>query len=621
MVSQLTQDTRTATLEIPALGKNTLVLTKFHATEGLSDLFEFEIEAVSTQADIDFDKALGTNCYVKVQSYKLERIFNGVLVEVQAQGMQADLYHYRLILRPWLWLLSKTSDCRIFENKTALDIIQQVFKDRGFNDVQPATTKSYPQLEYCVQYRETDLAFVCRLMEQHGIYYFFEHSADKHLLRLGDAKSSHKPVPGLSSIPFMTGKQQQRRDQEHLFTWSPERRLRTGKIELMDYNYLEPKSDLKSDAEANTKYNKSKLEIYDYPGKYTVKKDGETYAKVRLLAEQALDQRRYATGDSVSLFAGGLVTLEKHPQGSENKEYLILRETHAFTFQAYVSGLTTGEDSYTGNYEFLPSDIEFKAPLITPRPIIYGPQTALVIADKDKDEEIDVDEYGRILVRFYWDRKKKQSCRVRVAQVWAGKNWGGQMIPRIGQEAVIEFLEGDPDRPLVVGTVYNADYKHPYDLPANKTQSGLKSDSSKGHNGYNEFMFEDKKNSEKIRMHGEKDHEVVIQNMETVEIGKNFSGKAPNSRTTTLKNGSDELGIQNGNQKIDIQGKQETTVLETISIEAMQKITLTVGASSITMDPVSITINSPQITVQSTIGTQIQGGAMLQLQAAIITIN
>ncbi len=619
MASELSQDKRIATLETP-LGKDTLVAVGFAGAEGVSELFEFHVEALSEQANIDFDKAIGNNCSLTFKSYAdPDRIFNGVLVEAQALGAQAGLNQYRLTLRPWLWLLSRTSDCRIFENQKAVDIIKKVFSDRGFSDYRVATTGSFPDLEYCVQYRETDLAFVCRLMEQHGIYYFFEHQKDKHTLVLADAKSSHKPVPGHAKMPFIGGERQARRDEEHLFKWTPERRFRSGKFELNDYDYLQPNADLKSDAQGSASYTKSKMEIYDYPGKFKKKNDGETYAKVRLQAEQAMDRRRYAEGDAISLFPGGLTTLDKYPEGGENKEYLVLRALHSYQAQSYRSGASDGSAPYRGQYEFIPSDANFRAPLTTPRPIVYGPQTAKVVG-KD-GEEIDVDEHGRILVRFYWDRKNKQSCRVRVAQVWAGKGWGGQAIPRIGQEVVVEFLEGDPDRPLVTGAVFNGDNKYPYEMPANKTQSGLKSDSSKGHGGYNEFMFEDKKGSEKISMHGERDHEVVIRRAETWEVGEIFSGRDDPSRKTTLKNGSDELAIQNGNQTIDIKGKQDVTVLQTISVEAMQKITFTVGASTITMEPQQITINSPMISLQSSLKTDISGGIMLNLTAAMIKIN
>lgn len=603
MASALTQDKRIASLETP-LGKDTLAAVRFDGAEGLSELFEFRIDAVSEQSNVDFDKALGNNCSMSFKSYDdPDRIFNGVLVEAQALGSQADLYLYRLVLRPWLWLLSRTSDCRIFENQTATDIIKKVFSDRGFSDYRVATTGSFPELEYCVQYRETDLAFVSRLMEQHGIYYFFEYEKSKHTLVLADAKSSHKPVPGHATTPFIPDDRQSRRDREHLYKWTPERRFRTGKFELNDYDYLQPSADLKSDAQGSASYTKSKMEIYDYPGKFKKKNDGETYAKVRLQAEQALDKRRYAEGDAISLFPGALTTLEKYPEGSENKEYLILRAAHAYSSQAYVSGAGDSE-SYTGHYEFLQSDVPYRAPLATPSPIIYGVQTAKVVG-KD-GEEIDVDEHGRILVRFYWDRKNKQSCRVRVAQVWAGKGWGGQVIPRIGQEVIVEFLEGNPDRPMVTGAVYNGDNKYPYEMPANKTQSGLKSDSSKGHGGYNEFMFEDKKSSEEIRMHAEKDHNVVIRHAETVEIGENFQGMDP-SRTTTLKNGSDELTIQLGSQTVEIFQDQTVTLdigNQTINIDmgsqtttALQSITLNVcyGLSSISITPASISLMSPTI--------------------------
>lgn len=603
MASDLTQDTRIGALDTP-LGKDTLVAIRFDGAEGLSELFEFRIEALSQQANVDFDRALGQNCAMTFKSFAdPDRLFNGVLVEAQGLGSQAGLYLYRLTLRPWLWLLSRTSDCRIFENQTAIDIIKKVFSDRGFSDYRVATTGSFPKLEYCVQYRETDLAFVSRLMEQHGIYYFFEYAKDKHTLVLADAKSSHKPVPGHASMPFIADERQLRRDQEHIFKWAPERRFRSGKFELNDYDYLKPNADLKSDAQGSASYTKSKMEIYDYPGKFKEKNDGETYAKVRLQAEQAFDRRRYAEGDAISLFPGGLVTLEKHPESAENREYLVLRAEHSFASQSYRSG-GEADPPYAGRFELLQSDVNYRAPLATPRPIIHGLQTAKVVG-KD-GEEIDVDEHGRILVRFWWDRKNKQSCRARVAQVWAGKGWGGHVIPRIGMEVIVEFLEGDPDRPLVTGAVYNGEYKYPYDMPANKTQSGLKSDSSKGHGGYNEFMFEDKKDSEEIRMHAEKDHNVVIRHAETVEIGENFSGMDP-SRTTTLKNGSDKLAINMGSQTVEIFQDQTTTLdtgNQTINIElgaqsttAMMGITLNVmfGLSSVAITPASVTITSPTI--------------------------
>jgi type VI secretion system secreted protein VgrG len=288
-----------------------------------------------------------------------------------------------------------------------------------------------------------------------------------------------------------------------------------------------------------------------------------------------------------------LTALEKHSSEAENIEYLVLRTSHSFVLQSYRSG-SSGEGDYFGAYELLDAAIPYRAPLTTPKSVIHGPQTARVVGEDGKDgEEIDVDEFGRILVLFHWDRKEMKSCRVRVAQVWAGKKWGGQFIPRIGMEAVVEFLEGDPDRPLVVGTVYNGANKHPYDLPDNKTQSGIKTESSLGHDGYNEFMFDDKKDSELVRMQAQKDHKVTILNTETTEIGEKFKGGTAASRTTTLKNGSDELTVQAGNQTIKISGKLDVTV--------DQMITFTCGGSVIQITPSSISISSGNIAITAPI--------------------
>src|SRR3954453_5230540 len=554
----LTQDTRICELTTP-LGKDVLVFVSLEATEGLSQLFEFRIDCLSEEADIDFDKAIGQQCTLKIKMYGKEREFTGILVEAQWLGSKDTYYSYRILLRPWLWLLSRTSDCRIFQDKKASDIIRDVFKERGFDDVEfKLREDSYnPKLEYCVQYRETDLNFVCRLMEQNGIYYFFKHEGGKHTLVLADSKSSHSPINGLASIPYIPLTGADRRGEQHIYEWVSERRFRTGKIELNDYNYLKPNAQMVSDAKGSEHYTRSEMEFYDYPGKFKEKAEGERYAKIQLQAEQAMDRRRRGAGDAVNLFPGGLTKLEKHSKDSQNVEYLVVRATHSFSIESYRTGgpSDAGQHVYFGSYEFLPSDRPFRAPMTTPKPRINGIQTAKVVTkDDNSSEEIDVESLGEIYVRFFWDRKKKGSCRLRVAQVWSGKRWGGQIIPRVGQEVVVEFLEGDPDRPLVIGTVYNDEYKLPYEIPSNKTIAGIKSDSSKGGGGYNEWNFEDKKGSEKIGLHAEKDYERVIRHAETRTIGETFGSGT--SRTTTLKNGDDRLDIENGSQHVTISKDQ-----------------------------------------------------------------
>ena len=445
MARSLEQDTRVGSFSTP-MGKDKLVLAGFQAEEGLSELFEIRVEALSETADIDFDTTLGTGCVVSVHTHnRKQRHFHGIMVEAQSAGMAQDLHAYRIVLRPWLWLLSRVADCRIFHEKTALEIIKKVFDAHDFasGKYQLRTSKDYPKLEYCVQYRETDLAFVCRLMEQHGIYYYFEHAEGDHTMILADAKSSHKPVPGLATVNFIPDETGDQVREENIKHWSAGRHFRAGKVQLRDYNYMTPDANMTSDSDKSGKYSHGSLQLYDYPGKYKDKSEGEAYAKVRNEAEQAHDRRRFGDGDAVSLFPGGLTTLARHDTASENREYLLVRAFHELELQGYRSGNGGGGRTYTGRYEFLPSDRPFRAPALTPRPMVHGPQTALVVTEqKGGSEEIEVDKEGRIMVQFYWDRDDAKSCWVRVGQVWAGPSWGGQLIPRVGMEVIVVFLEG-----------------------------------------------------------------------------------------------------------------------------------------------------------------------------------
>ena len=576
MAPVLKQQGRTAELKTP-LGKDKLAISRFDGYEGLSELFTFDIEAFSDTADVDFDGALGAKCTVTVTSSEKTRHFNGVLVEAQWTGFQDNLHSYSLVLRPWLWLLSRVSDCRIFANKTAPDILSDIFAKHGFATVDKKLTENYDPLEYYVQYRETDLDFVSRVMEEFGIYYFFRHEDGDHTLVLADAKSSHAPLPGGGKIPFRQVEASRRRE-AHISHWTPGRRFNTGRMVLNDYDYMKPSASLLSESEAASGYQNSKLETFDYPGRYVEKSDGENYAKIRLEAEQASDNRSQGVGTVVSLFPGALMSLADHPTGSQNKEYLVVRASHAVSTELFRSGSSGGgEDTYTGRYEFLPSDKPFRAPLLTPRPVVRGPQTAKVVGDG----EIDVDKHGRIIVQFHWDRNKDESRRVRIGQVWSGKNWGGIFIPRVGMEVVVEFLEGDPDQPLVVGTVYNDDYMPPYDLPFDKNIAGWKSRSTEGgwEEDYNELVFDDSTGNELIRTHAQRDMETKVEN----------------DRRTTVEN-NDEQTVKK-NRTITVEGTHTETIYLPMSIESYTSIELKVGGSTITMTPASISISSPVITV------------------------
>jgi type VI secretion system secreted protein VgrG len=617
MPGQLSQADRVAEFSTP-LGKDKLVLTNFSGAEGLSELFEYHVEAISEDGNIDFDGAIGQNCQVKLKAYDGKiRIYNGVMTQARWVGTKENFYHYTMVLRPWFWLLGHKADCRIFLDKSVKDIIKEVFDKAGFNDYDFRTTGDYDKIDYCVQYRESDLAFCCRLMELYGIYYFFEPSDGKHTLVMADSRSSHKPIPDLAKVPFIPLAGRDLRGEQHLYDWTSDRCFRTGKVQFNDYDYLQPKKDLKAPKEASEKYTHSKLEVYDYPGKYDDKGKGEKQAQFRLEAEQAHDHRRLSNGDASSLYPGGLVTVEQHETSSENKEYLLLHASHSFSSEHYRSGGRSSDQDqvYYGSYQLLSSDQPFRALPTTPKPRIYGIQTAKVVGKKGEDgEEISTDEHGRIWVQFYWDREPQKTCPIRVAQVWAYKKWGGIFIPRLGMEVVVDFLEGDPDRPLVVGAVYNGDNKVPYDLPSNKTKGGMKSDSSKGSGGYNEFVFEDKKSSEDIIMHAEKDHTVTIKDTETFTIGEAFtSQKGPASRNWTLKQGDDQLEISAGNQKVHIAQQQKIDVDNDITITSLTSITLKVGGNQVVIDQQGVHIKGMTI--------DLNGGSQINEIAPMIKIN
>jgi type VI secretion system secreted protein VgrG len=426
------------------------------------------------------------------------------------------------------------------------------------------------------------------------------------------------------------------------------------------------------------RYEHGDMELYDYPGKYKDQDAGLRYASIILEAEQALDQRRFASGHAISLFPGGLTTLAKpkqtpgmtreqlarlanrFPPDSEFKKYFVVRALHSYGTQDYRSG-GTGTFDARGNYELQDSAIPFRAPLITPKPRIYGIQTAVVVDKQAKGftdkspEEIEVEELTEIYVHFYWDRnqsdedKEHRSIKLRCGQAWASKQWGEQFIPRIGMEVIVQFLEGDPDRPIVTGCVYNGNNKPPYTLPDEKTKSGWKSDSSKNHQGYNEFMFEDKKGSELIRMHAQKDHLVQINDSQTGYVGATkldspYQGgdqtwTVGRNRTWTIEKGDDYLEVQQGNRSVDIDmGNYALDVkmgnisvkadLGKIEVEAMQSITLKVGVNTITLDQMGVTFDVMNFKSSAKIMTQIEalmttvtGNAMLQLSGGIIMIG
>ena len=603
MASSLRQDKHLARLDTPG-ERDRLVLTSFECIEGASELFEYRINALSRESNIDFDSMLGRNCTVTFNTQGGgKRFFDGMLAEAQWLGptsgssKELEEHAYSLVLRPWLWLLSFRHNCLIFHEKTAPKIIEEIFGKHDFADFKNNLSRDYPELEYCVQYRESDMAFVCRLMEQNGISYYFEHSKGAHKLILADEASTFKTIDG-GSRRFSPGSPDRAAKKETFHSLIPKRRFTSGKVTLKDYDFKKPSADLTADKTGDAKFENGKLEVYDYPGKYVERADGVGYATSRLNMERGFDGHFDATGDCVSCFPGALVSLTGHPDGKLNQEYLALRCVHTFSGQYYgLSDAAVGE-GYQGRFELIKSDMPYAPPMVTERPVIGGAQTAEVVGDG----EIHVDKYGRIRVRFHWDTQEDQSMWCRVAQVWSGKQWGGIFIPRVGMEVVVQFLEGDPDQPLVIGAVYNNENMPPFKLPDNKTIAGIKSNSSPGGGGYNELIFEDKAGKELVRMNAQKDLKSTVGHNETRSIA--------NNRSTSV-GGNDTLSVG-----------------DTLSITAGTKVEITVGTSKITMVPEKITIESLMIEINAltslkttALTSEHMAAALMDIKGVLVKIN
>lgn len=606
MANPLSQSERTGKLTTP-FGENELVLAHMSAVEGLSELFEFRIEAASLKPNLDFNSALGLGATVKlIANDKSERYFHGIMTEARWAGESEDIYSYELVLRPWFWLLTRTSDCRIFHAKNALEIIKKVCNDRGFTDIREATSDAPPQLEYCVQYRETDYNFCCRLMEEFGIYYFFEHENGKHTMVLANAKSSHKPVSGLDSIFYNPALMGAPTDKQHVQTWSRGRSAQSGKFTLNDYDYNKPPKNLLADSEKPGGYSHDSMEMYDYPGGHDQQGDGAKLAKFKVEAAQSLDNRRAAKGQAPSLFPGALITLKECPVEAENQEYLITRCTHTIDPHNYRSGGDEDGPVYVGLYETSPSDTQFRAPLVTRKPEIAGVQSGLVVNDSGGSSgEIDVDKLGRVRVLFYWDRKKNPSRRVRVAQSWAGKTRGALFLPRIGDEVMIAYEDGDPDRPLVVGSVYNGDNTVPMTLSAKQMKSGILTKSTPGGAGYHMLMFDDTAGSEVVKLRSQKDLKVKALNDETRVIGNDQKETIGGNITKSTQGNEDEKTAGNVSRAVD--GGETVKITSDYSLTSMSSIKLTVGLSSITISPQGVTIQAPTVTVNGDAIVSING--------------
>lgn len=610
------------------LGDDVLLLLNMSGTENIGRLFNYQLDLLSTDNQIKFEDLVGQNVTIslKLPENAGERFFNGIVSQFSQVGTHGRFIHYQATIRPWFWFLTRTADCRIFQEQTVPDIIKQVFRDLGYTDFEDKLSGSYRNWVYCVQYRETDFNFVSRLMEQEGIYYYFKHQDGKNILVLSDSVSSHQPYAGYEEIPFYPPQDNEHRERDHISNWIISKEVQPGVVAVTDYDFEKPKSSLASSSSIINEHDVADYEIFDYPGEYVEHADGDNYAKMRIQELQAQHEIAKGSGNARGIGVGNLFKLTNFDRADQNREYLITSAAYEFRSEGYESaGSNAIETTYWTSFSTIDSQVHYRSPRSTPKPLVQGPQTAVVVGPSG--EEIYTDKYSRVKVQFHWDRYGKMdensSCWVRVSQVWAGKKWGAIHIPRIGQEVIVDFLEGDPDQPIITGRVYNADQMPPYDLPGNKTQSGVKSRSSKGGTqaNFNEIRFEDLKGQEQVYIHAEKNQDNIVENDETtnvgndrtenvehdekITIGNDRTEKVGNNETISIgKNRKEDVGdnetVSIGKNRDHDVGKDDTlNVGKNLTMVAGDMITLKTGAASIVMKKNGdITIKGKNITVQ-----------------------
>jgi type VI secretion system secreted protein VgrG len=546
---------------VTPVGGHDMHLRAMTGSEELGRLFEYNLELLSEDYDISLADVLGQNVTVILEKTTGFRYFNGYVSRFSFAGTSGGSAVYRATLHPWLWFLTRTADCRIFNQMAIPDIIKAVFGHYSqalFDGPLPG----FNPRDYVVQYRETDFNFVSRLMEEEGIYYFFRHEAGKHTLVFADSNSAHDKYAG-PAIPYLPPTKSGRQLGDHFDGFRVSQEIQPKGFVMKEYDYTKPRADLLAAVHPEAKKPRTVMgDYFDYPGVYPDRKAGEALATVHLDELFSQYEVAEAQGTTRALGVGQTFKLTDVPRADQNREYTVVRAHYELRTHDTDSGEDDDTEVYRASYALLDSGQQFRPARQTARPIVQGPQTAIVVGDKKTQPdatEVCTDEYARVRVRFFWERlggerttdktdaeKKNEdlTCWVRVSQVWAGSQWGAIHIPRIGQEVIVDFLEGNPDHPIITGRVYNNDNMPPYALPQNKTQSGIKSRSMTGagpHN-FNEIRFEDKKGAEELHVQAERDHSTLVKRNQSISVGADRS-----------------LSV-GGNETISVSGTRSTTI-------------------------------------------------------------
>lgn len=615
-----TQTDRLLRIDTP-LGPDVLILREFTGHEGLSQLFKYDLDLLTEGPFIDYDAIIGQPVRVRIElSGEEERLFHGYISRFAQTGSESGVLHYRAEMVPWLWFLTRTADCRIFQNKKVPDIIEEIFGDLGFTDYRLSLEGTYEPLEYCVQYRETDFNFVTRLMEQYGIFYFFEHEEEKHTLVLGDSATVHQPLAIQSEARYEP--QGSGMLEEDVITGLEfEKVLMPGKFAHTDYNFKTPSTSLTADSPSLIEIGgNQQYEIFDFPGEYVTKAQGDILAKIRMETEEA--QHFLITGSSTCReFASGyrFDLLDYEPR-ELNQAYVLTSVSHMASMGNTYSpggGAATGQASYTNSFRCIPHSVLFRPPRMTPKPIVQGAQTAKVVGKSG--EEIWTDEFGRVKVLFHWDREGKErddetcSCWIRVSQVHAGKGFGGVDIPRVDEEVIVGFLEGDPDQPIILGRVYNQNNLPPNGLPTAGMVSGLKSNSTPGGGGNNCMMMDDTKGKEAITINAQHDMSTTVGNDHSITVvgGNDTHTVSAGKRTVTVK-GDTTCTVQSGKRQVDVSAgdyicNSSANIVQT--------------APTITLQDAVINLLGTEITIQGTKITLSTKGGTICLDGSGVTIS
>jgi type VI secretion system secreted protein VgrG len=637
----------------PLAGK-VLILRQAKYTEQLGMPFEMDVELVSTDESLSFNEILGKNVTVCLETQESSRFFSGIVTGFKQQENLDGNAVYAATVRPWLWLLSLSQHCRIYQQKTYPEIIKSVFDEMGFSDYEDKLTYKYQKQEYVVQYNETDLNFVSRIMQQEGIFYCFKHTDGKHTLSMQDDTAS---ADYLGETPYLELKSQTRHiGAEGITMWENHQQIKTAGFSLSSYDFELPSKNLNATTLDPKVSGLAALQKYAYEGSYSQRADGEHYSKILMEQENATYEQKSFSGNMRTLRAGASFKLSDHQREDQNARYYITQFCCVMRSEELMVQVDTQERA---EYEFsaraISSNINFRPVKSAVKPIMQGPQTAMVVG-KTK-EEIWTDKYGRIKVHFHWDKQSKadelSSCWIRVAQSMAGKNWGSIYIPRVGQEVLVDFLQGDPDQPVVIGCVYNGSSLPPYTLPNYATFSGYKSRSTQNGGQFNELRFDDKQGEEQLFIHAAKNQDIMVNHdcFETIgadrhltvkqdqfvkidnnrfedigadhieKIGKDFNlqvaGKEAKEVGGSLSLNVKGDGSENfaANLSINV-GDDAYIKAGSIVLEASSNITLQVGSSFISIDKGGIKISSAgNVVVESKANVSLDAGAKAELSA------